>query len=266
MAQALHGHQAETTRPRIHHATVSSTQDAALELLHARVAATPFWLTANAQEDGRGRLGRHWVSRPGNFYGTLAFAPTRPLAEWPTLTFAISLAVHDALLAASAALGAGLRLKWPNDVLFNRARVAGILLERQEDANGTPVLLAGMGINLRHAPEQPERPAMALVDAGLTATADQLFPNLDSAMRARLSAWDRGGFAALRDDWLARADGLGGDITVNRPEGALEGRWLGLSPDGTLRLQTAPGAETTIAAGDVILMGEPAPRGDEVKP
>ncbi|NNE21799.1 MAG: biotin--[acetyl-CoA-carboxylase] ligase, partial [Rhizobiales bacterium] len=77
----------------------------------------PLWIRANVQSAGRGRKGRHWVSKPGNLYSTLLFTPDAPLASLSQLSFVTSLAVYD-LAAHVLGTDSDLSLKWPNDVLL----------------------------------------------------------------------------------------------------------------------------------------------------
>src|SRR5215470_17355290 len=102
----------------------------------------PLWITARAQTAGRGRRGRQWVSEPGNLYATLLLVDPAPAERAAELSFVAALATHDAIVACAPALGARLAFKWPNDLLLDGAKVAGILIE----AEGTRPLLVAVGI------------------------------------------------------------------------------------------------------------------------
>jgi BirA family biotin operon repressor/biotin-[acetyl-CoA-carboxylase] ligase len=227
--------------------TVGSTNSEAL--VHARAGATgPLWITARAQVAGRGRRGRTWVSEPGNLYATLLLTDPAPPERAAQLSFVAALATHDAIAACAPALVARLGFKWPNDVLLGGAKLAGILIE----AEGTrPLVVAvGIGVNCRHHPAATDYPATDLGAGGVAVTAEDLFEALSIAMADRLREWDTG-FAAIRAAWLARAGGLGGELTARLGARDLTGRFETLDEAGRLVLRLPDGAIETIAAGEV---------------
>src|SRR5882672_7612875 len=136
--------------------TVGSTNAEALRC--ARAGETgPLWITARAQSAGRGRRGRAWVSEPGNLYATLLLTDPAPPARAAQLSFVAALAVHDAIAQLAPSLAPRLALKWPNDVLCDGRKAAGILIEAE---GAHPLIVAvGIGVNCRHHPEVTEHPA-----------------------------------------------------------------------------------------------------------
>jgi BirA family transcriptional regulator, biotin operon repressor / biotin---[acetyl-CoA-carboxylase] ligase len=176
-------------------------------------------------------------------------APPERAAE---LSFVAALAVHDAVIALAPSLAARVALKWPNDVLIDGAKVAGILLE-SESAPDRPLAVAvGIGVNCAHHPGGTSHPATDLTSAGASVTPSHLFAALSRTMLARLAQWDRGrGFAAIRSDWLARASGVGEPIRVALPDRDLEGRFESLDAAGHLMLRTSDARVIAVAAGDV---------------
>ena len=223
----------------------------------------PLWVTARSQSAGRGRRGRTWVSPSGNLYASLLLSDPSPAAVAPQLSFVAALALHDAAVAVASGIASGFRLKWPNDMLCNGAKVAGILIEGE----GTrPLAIAiGIGVNCMHHPEMTDYPATDLAASGVQAAPDAVFRALSGAMVERLQQWDRGaGFASIRADWLARASGIGGDIRVRLAERELTGRFESLDPSGRLILGLPGGGVEAIAAGDVVplhqIAGASAPR------
>jgi BirA family biotin operon repressor/biotin-[acetyl-CoA-carboxylase] ligase len=214
----------------------------------------PRWITARAQTAGRGRRGRPWVSTPGNLYASLLVTDPAPRDQAAQVSFVAALAVHDALAQVASALRSRLTLKWPNDVLGDGAKLAGILIESEGGARFSVVV--GIGVNLRHHPAATEFPATDVAAMGGEANAEQLFAALSASMLDRLIQWDKGaGFAATRADWLARAAGRGGDIRVRLAGKELTGRFTDLDESGRLLLTTADGTITTVAAGDVFPVG-----------
>ena len=215
----------------------------------------PVWIVAARQTAGRGRRGRAWESPTGNFMGTLYLTPRCGPREAGELSFVAALAVHDAVASLlPPPLRPALRLKWPNDLLHGRAKLAGILLESSGVAGAEVAWVAiGMGINLATHPEGMEYPATSLAAIGAgPVTPDEALAALDASFTRWLAVW-RGqhGFAAIREAWLKRAEGIGGPVTVRLSDETIEGTFEGLAPDGALQLRLANGELRLVSAGDV---------------
>ena len=212
----------------------------------------PVWIVADAQTAGRGRRGKAWVSRPGNLFATLLIAAPAPLEVCAQLSFAAALAVAD--VVASFAPNAALGLKWPNDVLLDGRKVAGILLESgPAPGPDSPAWLAlGIGINLADHPEGTDFPAISLaVLGGRVPAPDAALARLGKHWDTWYEAWRAQGFAALREAWLARAAGLGRKIGTRLADRDMEGVFETLDEDGALVLRHANGARSRIMAGEV---------------
>lgn len=237
----------------IAHDAVGSTNAEALALARQGERG-PLWITARSQSAGRGRRGSAWVSPPGNLYATLLLTDPSAPERAAELSFVAALALHDAVVDVAQRLGPMLAVKWPNDLLLDGAKLAGILIEGE---SGPPFAAAiGIGVNCANHPRETSHPATDLAAAGAAVTPEQLFLALAAAMDRRLAQWDRGaGFAGIRADWLARAAGVGEAIRVRLPERELAGRFQGLDPYGRLLLREPGGAIATIAAGDVFALG-----------
>jgi len=235
--------------------TLGSTNDEALARARAGMRG-PLWITAQRQTAGRGRQARVWVSEPGNLYATLLLTDPSPAQHAAELSLVAALALQDALADIAPTLAPRLLLKWPNDVLVDGAKVAGILIEGE---NRPPLAVAiGIGVNCAHHPAGTPYPAIDLAAAGFRTTPDRLLCVLSRTMLDRTTQWARGNaFAAIRADWLARAAGPGTDIRVALGEQELQGRFDGIDAAGHLVLRLADGTARTIAAGDVIPLGTP---------
>ena len=218
----------------------------------------PTWIVAGEQTAGRGRRARAWTSPRGNFYGTLVMHPAGPPETVALRSFVAALALRDAMVALTG-LPECLALKWPNDVLLNGGKLAGILLEGSSGA-GSPVLCIGIGINLIAAPDAAQvepgavAPVSVLGETGLRFTPARMLDALAPAFarwEARLQAE---GFAPLRTEWLAHAARLGEVITARTGAGAnatsRTGIFRGLAADGALLLDAGAGA-IAIPAADV---------------
>lgn len=202
------------------------------------------WMVAARQSAGRGRQGREWASPLGNLYasGLIKVCASNPPA--PTLALVAGIAVIDALGTA------GLSLKWPNDILAGNAKLAGILLERQNNA-----VVIGVGINLVHSPDLPKRATTSLLAQGVTMSPETAMSALAAAFSDWLAIWRTAGLASICVAWLDRAHPLGTPLVTSLPDGSrMHGAFDGLSDDGALRLRLADGSVHRIHAGDVFLV------------
>ena len=160
----------------------------------------------------------------------------------------LSLAAGLALVEAVdvAAPGLPLLLKWPNDLMLDGAKLAGILLERQGDK-----VVIGIGVNLAAAPAVPDRPT-AHLDGRIAPEA--FAPLLAGSMTRMLALWRSSNPNDFARAWLARAHPSGTPLRVHGGDGQLlEGHFDGLEPDGALRLRIGNGSVEVIRAGDVQL-------------
>lgn len=219
----------------------------------------PIWLVTDHQLAGRGRRGNPWAALPpGNLAASLLLSLNVSPALGATLGFVAGLALVQAL---ERCCGRGpedradptvFKLKWPNDVLVDGAKLAGILLESELRADGSRFLVAGIGVNVAHAPENLAYPAASLAGLGLQVTAAGLFRALTAEWVALLDIWDGGrNFAEIRRLWLQRAAGLGGDIVVRNGSTALQGTFETLDASGQLVLRLPDGSAKGVTAGDI---------------
>lgn len=234
---------------------VDSTNAEAMRL--APGLSGPAWIMARAQVAGRGRRGRAWAMPPGNFAATLVMRPKGGAADAARLSFVAALALDQAL-AAAAGPQARLSIKWPNDVLLNGGKVAGILLESAGSGAGVAALAIGFGVNLAAVPDPSalESGAMAPVsvlgETGLSVTPDEFLDLLAPAFARFLAQYETYGFAPIRTAWLARAARLGQPITARTGAAEFNGTFEGIDAEGALIL-TGPQGRHTIPAADVYL-------------
>jgi BirA family biotin operon repressor/biotin-[acetyl-CoA-carboxylase] ligase len=234
-----------TAFPLRHYVSIDSTNAEAHRLVESGEQG-PLWIAADEQLAGRGRLGRTWVSKPGNLYATLILPCVADMSVLPQLSFVAALAIQQA--ASGFVNSASISLKWPNDCLLDGAKFSGILIESLK-----PGLVAlGMGINISHAPEGLPYRAACLVDYGCKATLPHVHAKLDEVLRHWLSVWNLGtGFADIRARWTAACGHMGKPITVRLPEGEVRGQFTGLAEDGAMLLKV-DGNTRKIHAGDVV--------------
>ena len=211
------------------------------------------WGVVDQQTGGRGRQGRVWSSPIGNLYASLALIDPCEIRFSPQIGFVAGLAAHQAL-SSLADLGARLKLKWPNDLLLDGAKLSGQLLEGRNH-NGHLLLVVGIGINLAHHPDDTPYPAIDLASSGVHLDVEMVLKALCDAFDRLLSVWDRGqGFARIRQLWLDHAAYLDKAIEIRTERGVLRGRFAGLDAEGRLLLHPdTQGQEQglkTIEAGD----------------
>lgn len=220
-------------------------------------APGPAWVMARRQTAGRGRRGRAWVDPEGNLAATLVMRPEGGPAEAAQRSFVAALALSDALRALLGP-GARIALKWPNDVLLNGGKVAGILLESSGQGGRLDYLCIGVGVNLAAAPARVEPGAVAPVsvrgETGAEIAPETLLDALAAAFARRETQRAAEGFAAIRADWLAEAAHLGQTITARTVAETVTGTFDTLAEDGALILAT-PRGPRRIAAADVYFGG-----------
>ena len=234
-----------------HFADIGSTNTEARQALLA--GQNLVWVIADRQTAGRGRHARDWVSPLGNLHASLALAAPAPAAKLPLLGFVAGLALVEGIKAIAPDLGGRIALKWPNDLLLDGIKCAGILLEGAEDALGRPGVVIGIGVNVAHAPEGLDQPATHLAALAPWIDRDRLFASLHLNLAALLRLFDGGqGFGLIRQLWLASALPMGQRLGVKLPSGPVNGLFAGMDAEGGLLLDVE-GERLSILAGDVYL-------------
>ncbi|WP_105386053.1 biotin--[acetyl-CoA-carboxylase] ligase [Neorhizobium alkalisoli] len=221
----------------------------------ARARAGDFgllWITAGRQLAGRGRRGRAWTSEPGNLYASLLLIDPAPPERLASLPLAVAVAAHAAIRAVLPPGREPIEVKWPNDILIGRKKTCGILLEGEGLPDGRRALVIGIGINIRHMPQEVPYGVTRLADHGFGASPEEVFAHLFREMAEVLKVWDEGrGMAEISSRWRAVACGIGEKITVNLSDRSLVGTFAGIDDKGFLMLETGHGKILPIAAGDV---------------
>ncbi|MFD1788616.1 biotin--[acetyl-CoA-carboxylase] ligase [Sphingomonas floccifaciens] len=234
-------------------ATVGATGSTNADLLAAARAgaAEGRWLRAECQTAGRGRQGRVWDSRTGNLYAStlVRLRPGDPPAATLALVASVALDEAISLLCPALAAGGRLRIKWPNDLLLDGAKLVGILLERADDA-----VVVGFGVNCAHYPALPDRATTSLADAGCPVEPAILVEALADSFARWVARWRGLGIAPVRARWLDRAHPRGTALVARAGDTATEGLFDGLDADGALVLRLADGSRRVIHAADVFLL------------
>jgi BirA family biotin operon repressor/biotin-[acetyl-CoA-carboxylase] ligase len=203
------------------------------------------WLVADRQTAGRGRQGRTWFDGNGNFMGSTVVHARFGDPALPSLSLVAGLAVHGALILPSPLVAT---VKWPNDVLVDGAKLAGILIERIGES-----AIVGIGVNLAAAPDVPGRRTASLAGFGAAPDRNAFAETLARSFDLELQRWRDFGLAPIVRRWLAVAHAEGTPLAVDLAGERFEGAFAGLDDGGALRLRLADGSVRVIHAGEVSL-------------
>jgi len=210
----------------------------------------PVWILAEEQTAARGRRGRSWATPKGNFAGTLMMRRIEAPGVAALRSFVASLALRRAFVRVTGDDGA-FTLKWPNDVLLNGGKVAGILLENIGDH-----LAIGIGVNLAHAPSADQvepgavRPVSVIGETGRTVSPTAFLDALAAEYAVLETQFQTFGFAPIRTAWLAHAARLGDEILARTMREETRGVFEDVDENGSLILRT-PKGRVPITAADV---------------
>jgi BirA family biotin operon repressor/biotin-[acetyl-CoA-carboxylase] ligase len=236
------------------YAELDSTQSVARELARAGAAAGTT-VIAERQTAGRGRLGRQWHSPGGlNLYTSIVLRPDLAPSSVPQVALVVGAAVAAAVAEETALRPA---IKWPNDVLLDGRKVAGILTEMESEVDRVHWVIAGVGVNLntpgsRFPPELRAKASSLMLASGRRIDRAAFTGRLLAALEARYGRFLQEGFgASVRAEWESYSCLTGTEVQVATPEGEQRGRVLGLDHDGALRLEAADRSIVRIVAGEV---------------
>ena len=243
--------------------TIGSTSTAAADAARAGDAGD-VWFAALQQTAGRGRRGRAWESPHGNLAASLLVVPGCDPAVAATLGFVAGVALHEALreVLPTAVIRSGvdgadagtgrIALKWPNDVLADGAKLAGILLEALKRPDGSHAVVIGIGVNVVAAPEGLPYPATSLAVLGSEASAEPLFAALSDAWCDAFEVWNNGrGVPDVLALWRQAAAGIGAEVAVSRDGDVVRGIFETIDDTGRLIVRANDNSRVVITAGDV---------------
>lgn len=242
-----------------HLGSAGSTNDEAATWARAGAPAGAV-VVADEQTRGRGRLGRRWHSPPGeSLYLSVVLRPPLPPHRVPPLTLAAGVAVAEALVAS----GVVPALKWPNDVLVDGKKVAGILTEMSADVDRVHHLVVGIGVNLNGC-QFPDELAAIATSVALARGAPVVRAELAAILCARLEHWfDQfvgDGPAAVVAAWKQHARFFGRRVHVSSGRDQLDGVAEDLEDDGALRLRLDDGRAARVVAGEISLSSSASAR------
>ncbi len=205
------------------------------------------------QTAGRGRLGRKWVSPPGvNIYVSVILRPEVPPSDAPMVTLAASVALTRAIKA----YGLPAAIKWPNDVLINGRKAAGILTEMSAEPDLVRHIVLGVGIDVNmqkgaFPKELKETATSMMMELGGRVDRAGLLRRFLSELEGAYGMFTRGEKEAVLNGWRELSCTLGRDVKVSTPSGETKGRALDLDASGGLMVELEGGRVETLTSGDV---------------
>ena len=216
-------------------------------------------VVAEKQTQGRGRKGRYWFSPPGEgIYTSIILRPPISPNEAPKLTLMASVAVAEALLSLTSLQ---VNIKWPNDILINGRKVAGILTEISTDMDRIDYVVIGVGVNV-NTPREGLPPDLAQTATSILMETGKPFPRI-ALLRAYLEwleiyyeTFKTKGFDPVMSRWKNLADIIGRRISVDLMDRVRMGEVLDIDKDGFLILRDREGTIERIISGDVTLLSQ----------
>ncbi|HBG20562.1 MAG TPA: biotin--[acetyl-CoA-carboxylase] ligase, partial [Desulfobulbaceae bacterium] len=197
------------------------------------------------QTEGRGRMQRVWQSEEGGLYFSIVLRPSVIPKEGPLVNFAVAL---DLVLALEQCCGIAAQVKWPNDVLVDERKIAGILSQMEFEADQITFINIGVGLNLNNRPEVTDKPAVsALQLTGRRVNRAELLSTFLDYFEKRMATFSR---SAVIEAWKARTVTLGRRVTIATVRDTYEGLAVDVDEDGGLILEMADGARRTVFYGD----------------
>lgn len=214
-------------------------------------------LLAERQLSGKGRLGRRWESPAGvNLYCSVILRPELPPYEAPQLTFLSAVAVARTIQATTGLLPA---IKWPNDLLINGRKVAGLLNEMNAETDRVGFVILGIGVNLNMQAEQfpagLRSPATSLqIESGTPVSRQAFTLRLLQELDNEYCRFRHDGFGPVRDEWARYCNAYGRQVSVDLGTGSMQGGFVGIDYDGALLIRLPDGSRERILSGDVTVL------------
>lgn len=212
-------------------------------------------VVAERQTQGRGRKGRTWFSPTGaGIYASLILRPSMPASEATRITFLTAVSAAEVLLPLK---GLNVRIKWPNDILVNGKKAAGILTEISTERGSVDYAVVGLGMNV-NTPAFPEdiseKATSLLIERGERFSRIDLLREYLRRQEASYRRLGTFGFELILDRWKELADCIGREIRVEMMDKTYVGWVEDIDPEGILILKDREGVSHRIVSGDVVLL------------
>ncbi|MDI9394037.1 MAG: biotin--[acetyl-CoA-carboxylase] ligase [Euryarchaeota archaeon] len=230
---------------------VISTNSVAKEIAASEKEGT--LVISEVQKGGRGRMGREWVSPHGGIWMSVILKPRIPFRHASRLTLVAGLAVANVIRE----MGLDARIKWPNDVRINGKKVCGILTEAKAEVDRVDYVVLGIGINvnmdLKEIPESFRTGSTTLkVELGKHIRRASFLQDFLFELEQQYINFTTQPFSNILDEWLTLSDTIGRDVKVTTPSRIIEGRAVGVTPDGGLIIRKTDGTKEEVIAGRCI--------------
>jgi BirA family biotin operon repressor/biotin-[acetyl-CoA-carboxylase] ligase len=209
---------------------VTSTLDIAVKLANSNEISHGDVIIAQHQSKGRGRCNKEWKLVKGNIYLTIVLKPVVEEQLWSQISYIIGEAIYEAILQFDANLNVD--LKWINDVLIDKRKVAGILLEKSCPG----FLFTGIGINLFSGPSFKKFNAISLNECSDKFNKESLTLAFLDRFRLNYNEWLSNGFIPIKNLWLRRSSMLGKSVKIKYMERQKEGIFVGINDFGAMQL------------------------------
>ncbi|WP_416149740.1 biotin--[acetyl-CoA-carboxylase] ligase [Salipaludibacillus sp. HK11] len=235
----------------VYYPSVSSTQTIANQLVNEG-DSEGIVVVADEQTDGKGRLGRPWQSqKQSGISMSLVLKPDIDFRQAPQLTLVSAVAVTRALRERT---GLSIDIKWPNDLLVNGKKLAGILTEMQVDPDRIQSVIIGIGINVNHDnfPDELTSIATSLkVESGEEFDRADLIGEILREFSWLYETYLSKGFSFIKPLWEAHSLSIGKVITARRARDSVEGEVIGINDEGVLLLKDNQGETHHIYSADI---------------
>ncbi|MDA0780820.1 MAG: biotin--[acetyl-CoA-carboxylase] ligase [Rickettsiales bacterium] len=216
--------------------SIDSTNEEAKRCINAGEIFDNTVIKADVQLSGKGRSGNKWISDSGNLFCSIVKKVDVSLSEAAKYSFLTAISVGETI-KEFVNDEAEVKYKWPNDVLLNKKKVSGILLESLKDINGSVRVIIGTGVNLNSVPQDADIKAVSIfAECGVRVSVTEFFDKFLINFNNQENVWKNQGFSCIRSAWLNDAYNLGKEITVNLPDKTFKGIFEGISQNGELEV------------------------------
>jgi len=230
---------------------LGSTNYEAFKMADARQIFDREIILANEQDAGKGRADRLWSSPKGNLYFSLVLQPQVQIASVAQISFVAIIALRQAVEEIALDQNIVIQNKWPNDLLINQKKVAGLLLESKNNQQNCEFVILGIGVNINSSPDNTIFAAGNLHEFGIKITPEILLQNFLDKFEILYQNWLSFGFVNIRKAWLSKAYRLKEKISVRDGKGKIEGIFEDMDSNGSLILK-AESQIKKITAADIL--------------
>ncbi len=208
-------------------------------------------ISAQSQSSGKGRKDRNWDSPKGNLYFSLVLTPNLTIEKLPQLSFIGILALKNAVEKSFPEIAKSISLKWPNDLLIDKKKVSGILLESKISNQNPEFVILGIGINLISNPENVIFKATNLKNYRIEISPEEMLKKFLDEFDSLYENYLNFGFRNIQKLWIKSAYKLNEEISIKLDEEKITGIFENLDEEGNLLLKTDQ-KTITISAADIL--------------